>query len=431
MSKKLIVGVMTGNSMDSIDLVLTEFSGEKIHDICSYSVPYSVEQKRQIDNLRFMVTSKKITAGELVKDTEFLNIHDDYINGIAYAINTMFCIFGINIKNVDAVGLHGKTLDHNPPSIAVKNGIYPYTTQMGSAQMLANLLNIPVINDFRSEFVMNGYEGAPLIAPHNAHIAKLEGDGCYFNGGNTSNLAWICNNQAQISWDAGPFNEYIDSFMLKYKNINMDFDAQYGLNGKLLPELAEYLFDINKEFYEQKPPKSGDPSYYATKSIFEYIESKYGNPAINEELFCDCVHSFEYFAAYLAYFAVAQTPEKISVMPRFLLFGGGWKNPLVKKYFTELAQGSGYVMERHKSMFRQLQKRLGEKVEIKYSDFGVYMEARLFADMAYYKLQGKYWPLPELQGDKICAGTIRYPNGDKINDYLSRAAYGWKKVGRV
>ena len=68
MVKLRIIGIMTGNSMDAIDLVLTEFDGDKMRDICSYSVPYSVAQKQQIDDLRQRITTKQLTKQQLEND---------------------------------------------------------------------------------------------------------------------------------------------------------------------------------------------------------------------------------------------------------------------------------------------------------------------------------------------------------------------------
>ncbi|MGN0912947.1 MAG: anhydro-N-acetylmuramic acid kinase, partial [Alphaproteobacteria bacterium] len=74
MAKLRIIGNMTGNSMDAVDVVLTEFDGEKITDICSLSIPYSVAEKQRIDALRQRVVTQKIPAAELIKDNDFLAV---------------------------------------------------------------------------------------------------------------------------------------------------------------------------------------------------------------------------------------------------------------------------------------------------------------------------------------------------------------------
>ncbi len=423
---RLIIGVMTGNSMDAVDVVMTRFGADKMEDVAGLSVPYSAEQKRRIDGLRQKVITQKISAEQLVHDDEFLRIHEEYVGGVAAAVNQLCEKYKIAKSQITAIGFHGKTLDHFPPSVAQKKGENPYTTQMGSAQRLADLTGIPVINDFRSALIQNGFEGAPLAAPHNARIAKIEGDGCYFNAGNTSNLAWVYKHQAQISWDAGPFNEYVDNFMLRYTGATMDLDGRYGKKGKLLPELLQKLFDYGRDYYEMQPPKSGDPAYYGTEKIFAEIEKTYGVPHRSTQLFCDILHTLEYFSGYLAAYAVAQTPERILMTPQFILFGGGWKNPLCSAGFQNVINGKGYVLPEHQNLFAALRKRLGE-CQIKYSAYGNFMEARLMADLADHFITGQTWPLPELQGKKMVLGKIRRPQEQKVDDYLSAAARGWQK----
>lgn len=414
--------------MDAIDVVLTEFTDNSIKDVCSLSIPYSLAQKKKIDALRNRVVSQKITAQNLVEDKEFIQIHNEYITGVARAVNELCRKYGIKKTSVQAIGFHGKTLDHNPPSLAKLTGTEPFTTQMGSAQMLADLTEIPVVNDFRSDLLMVGFEGAPLAAPHNAHISWQEGDGCYINAGNTSNLAWIKNGRAVLSWDAGPFNEYVDNFVLRYKNINMDKDAHWGKQGELLPDLLTRLFAIGKNFYELNPPKSGDPAFYNTSALFAEIEKNYGNPAADEKTFCNILHTLEFFAGYLAAYSVAATPQEIEITPRFILFGGGWKNPLARQSFQTVLQNKSYILPPHKTLFKQFQKRLKVEPEIKYSGLGTFMEARLFADLARYYLEGKSWKLPELKNyaKKLVLGTIRRPHAAPVDDFLSRAARGWQ-----
>lgn len=420
MVKLRIIGIMTGNSMDAIDLVLTEFEGDKMRDICAYSEPYSVAQKQQIDDLRHRAAEQKLTKRQLVNDRKFIAIHWQYIEGIANAVNTMCDKFGLQKKKIDAIGFHGKTLDHYPPSMAKIHGDKPFTTQMGSAQLLANLTGIPVINDFRSALVQHGFEGAPLAGPHNAHVALTEGDGCYFNAGNTGNLAWIKDGILQISYDVGPFNEYIDQYILQVKGEAMDIDGAHGKKGKLLPELLQKSFDLCREYYELLPPKSGDPSYYHTPELLNHIKQNY-----KEEKFNDVVHTLEYFAAYVAAYGLAQTPENIELTPRFILFGGGWKNPVVMKSFKDLLSKEVNVLPEHEEIFAALRQRLGKKPEIKYSEFGNYMEARLMADLARYFIEQKTWELPELNGKNLVLGQARFPFTGAVDDFLSAAARGW------
>lgn len=422
MKQYKIIGNMTGNSMDAIDLVLTEFCGDKMTDICTYSRPYSMEMRAKIEELREIVFNK--TRQEIEKIPEFFAVCGEYVSQVAESINQMCAENEIDKNTIDAIGFHGKTLDHNPPSMMSGRKTSPYTLQMGSGQMLADLTGIKVIYDFRSDYIMNGFEGAPLAAPHNARISLAEGGGCYFNGGNTSNFAIIENGRVLISTDAGPFNEYTDNFVRQNAGCAFDADGRFGKKGRIDERLLQFLFDIGREFYETRVPKSGDPAYYRTKEVFEYVRR-------TGVLFYDVVRTFEYFAAYGAVYALTLVPESVKIPENIILFGGGWKNPVVQESFYDLLVGRGIILTEHRERFFRLSEQIKSNVKVKYSHFGEYMEARLFADMARYRLEGKVWELPEVMKSEqnIVCGRIALPEKcvrEKYDDCICRAAKGWQ-----
>ena len=407
--------------MDAIDLVLTEFDGNKMRDICSFTKPYSSNMQNKIENLRLSAFNK--TATEISALPEFKSVHDEYVRQIAECVNDMCAVNNIDKNTIDAIGFHGKTLDHNPPSKAKNDGTLPYTLQIGSGKMLADLTGIKVVYDFRSDAIMNGFDGAPLVPPHNAHIAQSEGNGCYYNGGNTSNFAIIENGKAVLGADAGPCNEYIDGYIRKHTDLAYDENAEIGNNGKLNKELLQKLFDFGRTYYEADLPKSGDPAYYHKAEIFTYVE-ECGIP------FANAVHTFEYFAAYIAAQALTLIPKNITVPHRFILFGGGWKNPLVRQIFDDLLNDRNYVLPEHKKQFTMLRNRFKQAPQVLISAFGDYMEARLFADLARYKLAGKAWEIPEIMqsGKQIVCGIIAEPENNRrdYDDMINRAAKDWQ-----
>lgn len=409
MSKYRIIGCMTGNSMDAIDLVLTEFEGENIKDICSYSKPYLEEMREKIEKLRECVFDK--TQDEILNLPEFCCVHEEYVKGVALAIGEMCEKFGIDKNNIDAVGFHGKTLDHYPLSKAVCEGNFPYTLQMGSGEMLADLIGMKVVSDFRSDFVVNGKEGAPLVGRHNVNIAKIEGDGVYFNGGNTSNFAIVRDEEIEFQTDVGPFNEYVDMYVRKKMGKAFDEDGKFGKKGKLCLRIMEKAFELAKEFYELRGGKSGDPQYYKTIELMEYLED------CGEDDF-DIIHTLEYFSAYIAVRELLRSGRKFESIK---LFGGGWKNPIVRNAFMELLNGKGIILEQDRSVFRKFYDE-NKAIEVCDSEFGDFMEARLMADMARYCLEGKAWD------DDIVSGVIAYPDENRkiYDDIVSRASKGWE-----
>ena len=408
MTKYRIIGNMTGNSMDAIDLVLTEFDGDIMQDVCTFTKPYSKDMQNKIEYLRAQTYNK--TRAEIENIPEFKSIHDDYVSQVAECVNELLEQNNIDRQTIDAIGFHGKTLDHNPPSKAKQDNTLPYTLQIGSGQMLSDLTQIPVVYDFRSAPLMAGFDGAPLVPPHNAHISATEGDGCYYNGGNTSNFAIINNGIAQIGADAGPFNEYIDNYIRTHTNKSFDEDGLYGKNGKLDKDLLQELFNIGRKYYESSLPKSGDPAYYHKGKVFQYVEHK-------NIKFEDAVHTFEYFAAYTAVQALTLIPDEIKMPNQIILFGGGWKNPVVRQSFDNIIQGKSYILPEHQEQFKKLYSKFTEQPIVRNSNFGDYMEARLFADLAIYKLEDRAWEIPEIikSGKTVVCGRVACPQMERKN----------------
>ena len=440
-----IIGNMTGNSMDAIDLVLINFKGDIMTCKSSYSRPFPKEFIKRMETFRREKAGNK-TREEIEAIPEFRSLHNEYIQQVAECINEMCRVNHIDKSTVDAIGFHGKTLDHNPPKTAKQNGTQPYTLQIGSGQMLADMTGIRVIYDFRSAPLMAGFEGAPLMPPHDAHIHEKEGDGCYYNGGNTSNFSWVVDGKIPENayGDAGPFNEYVDNFIRIKKKGVFDKDGQYGLKGTLNEELLRKVFDLCRDYYERPLTKSNDPNNYETKKVFEIIEK-------DKVPFNDAVRTLEYASAYVAVHALTLTPKGIKLPPSVVLFGGGWKNKVTRSFFEGLLKGEGYVMPEHRKAFDNFLKRFDKPISVRYSDLGEYREAELFADLARYKLENKEWEIPEIESarnaarrkaekegvvlkkdagiKKVVCGVIAEPKkGRKVyTDCINLAAKGWQK----
>ena len=216
------IGVMTGNSLDGVDAVLTDFSGDKITDIASVSLPFPVDLTRDLLAFRALVKGKAVS--EFENAPLFADVLSRSTALVAEAVNA------IKQPDVVAVGLHGQTCDHFPPSVA--NGEKPYTLQIFDAQKLADLTGIPVIYDFRSDDMMNGGEGAPLAPAHNAHIAAdMRAKGfdsvAFCNAGNTGNIAVIAGDTV-LGWDVGAFNHFADKLTREYKGVPCDTNGRFG-----------------------------------------------------------------------------------------------------------------------------------------------------------------------------------------------------------
>lgn len=450
------IGVMTGNSLDAVDAVLTEFDNGRITDTASHTVKYPPELTQNMLRLRSALQAYHGETGFLENNPFFNETLTAYTMLIAKTVNGLCEKSGTDKSTVAAVGLHGQTCDHFPPSIAA--GEAPYTLQIADAPLLAKETDIPVIYDFRSDDLMNGGEAAPLAPVHNKHLCtdlKLKGvfPVAFCNAGNTGNIAVVSENreggETVTGWDIGPFNHFADLLMREKRGLPCDKDGNTGKQGEIVPELLSGLFDTvavtteKENFYLRRPPKSSDPSWYRLDT--GTVCTEYG--------FENVLRTVEYLSAYSYMHTLGFVPENVKMPQTFLLFGGGWKNPLIRCDFEDLLNGRGLVLDRHRSLFEKIRTRFSSAPSADFSDrfgySGEYMEARIFADMAYCRIIGEPFSFPETTGCKTptVAGIYVLPDAKKRyllnelfdryhtaglidNDWrkkYNRAAKGWQK----
>lgn len=431
----LCIGVMTGNSLDAVDVVATRFENEKINDIRGHSKPIPSQIADDFRQLKQLLTEVNGNIQKVVHDfpADFDCLHDAYISLIAETIRELLEKSGLKASEIDAVGFHGQTCAHCPPSVAKsKDSSQIYTLQIGSGQMLADLIGIPVIYDFRSDDLMNMGEAAPLAPMHNRHLAEtLRTQGvfpvAFCNGGNTGNLSIVAETAngtlTTVGWDTGPFNHFIDYLARTGKNQPCDFNGEFGKTGQINQALLRSLFNTsvltkdNCNFLLQTPPKSSDPAWYRII------------PALTDKTlsFEDRIRTAEFFSAYIFVYNFKYLPPHIPLPTHFLTFGGGWKNPLVSADFAALLRGEAEVLPEHQQIFAQLKNDQAVTASSdEYGYNGQFMEARIFADMAKCKLTGEPFSLPETTGcnSPTVGGIIAYPGGSD-NRRWSRAAFGW------
>lgn len=431
------IGIMTGNSLDAVDVVITDFTSKNIKDICAHSMPIP---QNIADSFRQLKNEIKSANGDIEKiynhdKTKFLALHNEYIKIVAETVKQTIQKASLKKEDIKAIGFHGQTCFHNPPSISKEN---PNTLQIGSGQMLAEVAGIPVAYDFRSDDIMNGGEGAPLAPIHNLHLAlKLKEKGIFplifLNGGNTGNLSVISNdsddNIKTFGWDTGPFNHFVDYLARNEQNMPCDFDGKFGTQGNINYELLRKLFNNavicsdDSNFITKLPPKSSDPAWY--KILPELTDKKIS--------FFDRIRTAEFFSAYIMAYNLRFIASDIAKANYFMTFGGGWKNPVMQNDFQNLILGKAEVLPEHKAIFESIH---NPNAIITNSDtYGYssqYMEARIFADMAYCLDNNIAYTTPETTGCKtptVC-GIFAYPKGNDTRLW-SRASYGWQQKKRT
>lgn len=385
----LAIGVMTGNSLDGVDVVLTRFDKDgSIADLRAHSLASPPELTRKLRAVRETINTAGGVMADAVKQFDieqsglhgtFDDAHKQYIDFVGQGVRQLIDLARhdkslsekYDLDNIDVIGFHGQTCAHFPPSIArTKDPDAVYTCQIGDGQMLADITGIPVVYDFRSDDLMAGGEAAPLAPVHHQHLAQQLKKRSRFpvafcNAGNTSNITVVSvtgdgGALTVMGWDAGPFNNYPDRLVQAERNDSCDIDGRYGGGGTVDEKLLARLFQTavithdGRNFLLEPPPKSSDPQWY--KLIPELT-----GEAENKLPFEVRVRTAEYFSAYILAYGLSMVPEHIIMPSNYALCGGGWKNPISRAHFAGLLQGDfekNPVLPEHRAVFAKLRDRL-------------------------------------------------------------------------
>lgn len=353
------IGLMSGTSMDGIDAVLMETDGKKIiKSIATESISYDDEFKLLLREAELSVRNAKKNIASLEVINRSTELHAKVVKALLKKANLL-------PKDIDVIGYHGQTLYHNP-----EEGI---TIQIGNGQLLADLTGIKVVNDFRSDDIKNGGQGAPLAPLYHQALALRDS---YFpvavvNCGGISNISIINgdgDNQV-IGFDAGPGNVLIDRYIReKTNNLEfMDLDGKYGSNGIIQQEVLEKIISLIQPHFKSKSPKSLDSGDFYLIEELENL-SIYDACATLEALTAKCISD----------------SVDINAPKKWILAGGGWNNPVILKFLKQ------YLLEKLGSVDIKLASEIGWD--------NVYMEAEIFAYLAVRSLYGLSITIPNVTG---------------------------------
>ena len=243
--KNIYIGVMTGTSVDAIDIAALMISKDDFRLLNAQSFQFLKITREKI--LRIIRNYKVMNQDEIKSlDRELATIYGDTINKFISSSK-------IEKKNIVAIGLHGQTILHQP------NAINPMSLQIGDGKIVRKITGISVVNDFRSEDIRSGGQGAPL-APifHNHFFGKTGIKRAVINIGGISNISILADEV--IGYDIGPGNTLMDIWIKDTKEKNFDEDGQWAKSGNINEKLlVKFLED---EFINLKPPKSTGTDYF-------------------------------------------------------------------------------------------------------------------------------------------------------------------------
>lgn len=234
------LGLMSGTSVDGVDVALIETDGERVASFGPTLTLAYPDEARRIIRAAFGATAENDAtraAGQLVTD-----LHVEAVR--AWAAES-----GIAPDTLDLVGFHGQTITHQPDR--------RFTWQIGDGAALARALGVRVVSDLRSADVAAGGQGAPLVPVYHAALAAdLPRPLAVVNVGGVGNVTWIGVDGELLAFDTGPGNGPIDDWCARRAGQRFDRDGALAAAGKV--DGGRLLRFSEHRFFAKVPPKSLD-----------------------------------------------------------------------------------------------------------------------------------------------------------------------------
>lgn len=387
---RLIIGLMSGTSLDGLDIALCEISGTghetsvRVKEFTT--VPYDDAFRNEI----LEVFAKRNI------DLQHLCLLNDYI-AVQHAamVNTCLGKWKIYKPDIDLIASHGQTVFHSPNSKLTNRLTINSSLQIGDGDHLAMLTGIITISDFRQKHLAAGGEGAPLAVYGDYLLfSKKDEERILLNIGGIANFTYLPGNldtENIICSDTGPGNTLMDACMRKYfPGSTFDKNALVASKGNVNPAL---LFALQEHpFFSLPFPKSTGQELFNMEYIDKAIASSGNSNLCLEDILC----TLNKFTADSIADAIETNLPGIKNLQVFTS-GGGIHNPLLMRFLKERLQNCTI----HST------KELGIGPDEK--------EAVLFAVLAnecvsgnpdIFKTNGK--ALPDMPA--ICMGKISFPH---------------------
>lgn len=247
------IGLMSGTSMDGIDLAMLRTDGEaRVERGPAFFVPYAADFRRRIEAA--LETAKAIARRE-ERPGDLAALERDITLRHAEAVKAFLEGPAKGWGRPEVVGFHGQTVLHRPH--------LGLTVQLGDGPLLARRTGLPVVYDMRANDMAHGGQGAPLVPAYHAALARglpppyaRRFPVVFVNIGGISNITFVPERGDPVAFDTGPGNALIDQWVAREAGIPFDAGGAIASEGGVVEEVvARYL---QKPFFARSGPKSLD-----------------------------------------------------------------------------------------------------------------------------------------------------------------------------
>ncbi len=230
-SGDLFVGLMSGTSMDAIDAVLTRLGESRFELVACHEQPIPSALRDRIHALSHPGDNEIERLGVLDRELAAC---------FAEAVRSLLLQAGVKSGHVSAIGSHGQTVRHRPPS-AAESPQAAFTLQLGDPNTIAELTGITTVADFRRRDIAAGGEGAPLVpAFHDYLFADSNQRRAVVNIGGIANVSLLVDGEV-TGFDTGPGNTLLDQWVYRHRGEHYDPLGAWAAEGELDQALLDAL----------------------------------------------------------------------------------------------------------------------------------------------------------------------------------------------
>ncbi len=318
--ERTIIGLMSGTSLDGLDVALCKISGNGRATRITLSkfdtVPYTDEIKTRI---REVFAKSQVNFQQLCELNAWIGrLHGNLV---------LRCLKKWKIKSssVDIIASHGQTVFHSPKAITAGASI-DSTFQAGDGDHVAVTTGIITLSDFRQKHIAAGGEGAPLAVYGDYLLFSKKGeDRIMLNIGGIGNFTYLPGSldaSKVFVTDTGPGNTLIDQAVQKYRpGMHYDKDSNIAKSGKVNSKLLEAL--AADKFFNLPFPKTTGPELFNLNYLDRAMEQTQTISLALEDLLATLTR----FSAETIASAIKRVVK--SRKAQIYLSGGGAHNPLM------------------------------------------------------------------------------------------------------
>ena len=314
------IGLMSGTSMDGIDLAVLVTDGEDaVQRGPSLFVPYEASFRKRIEvslEEAKAITQRDQRPGDLAAlEREITMRHARAVSEFRNKLSGQWA-------RPDLVGFHGQTVLHRPDQAL--------TVQLGDGGLLARETGLAVVHDMRANDMRHGGQGAPLVPAYHAAVAHslpaIYADGfpvAFVNIGGISNVTWVPKTGAPVAFDSGPGNALIDQWVSREGGLPFDENGMIASEGGVIRAVVERY--LESPFFAKAAPKSLDRNDFTLEHV------------AGAEL-ADGARTLAAVSAEAILLSARQMPEPPKL---WIVCGGGRKNPHIVADLRSGAEAAG------------------------------------------------------------------------------------------